>query len=255
MTSGKFRWVRGLRLPAQRSSRTALGHATSALVLATAGLLITVSALAARGSDLRSDRNLSLRELIIAQGQRNTQLEEQIEQLRAKIAEAGEDDELLADLQPRIASAALVASTTPVVGPGVRVQLADAPPDVKPAGVSEDALVVHQQDIQEVVNALWSGGAEAITIQGERVIATTGIKCVGNTVVLHGVPYAPPYVIEAIGDPAKLTKALDGSSAVTIFRQYVNAYGLGFSMEKVGELDMPGFTGTLGLGHARRGSD
>ena len=52
---------------------------------------------------------------------------------------------------------------------------------------------MHQQDIQAVVNALWAGGAEAMTIQGQRVISTTGIKCVGNTVVLHGVPYSPPY--------------------------------------------------------------
>ena len=44
-----------------------------------------------------------------------------------------------------------------------------------------------------MVNALWRGGAEAMTIQGQRVISTTGIKCVGNTVVLHGIPYAPPY--------------------------------------------------------------
>ena len=66
--------------------------------------------------------------------------------------------------------------------------------------VTADQLVVHQQDIQAVVNALWSGGAEAMTLQNQRVVSTTGIKCVGNTVVLHGVPYAPPYEITAIGD-------------------------------------------------------
>ena len=54
-----------------------------------------------------------------------------------------------------------------------------------------------------MVNALWSGGAEAMTIQGQRVISTTGIKCVGNTVLLHGVPYSPPYVITAVGDHAR----------------------------------------------------
>ena len=59
---------------------------------------------------------------------------------------------------------------------------------------------MHQQDIQAVVNAMWAGGAEAMTIQDQRVISTTGIKCVGNTVILHGVPYSPPYGISAIGD-------------------------------------------------------
>ena len=66
-----------------------------------------------------------------------------------------------------------------------------------------------------MVNALWSGGAEAMTIQGQRVIATTGIKCVGNTVVLHGVPYAPPYVISAIGDPEKLQHGAGGLGATS----------------------------------------
>ena len=102
----------------------------------------------------------------------------------------------------------------------------DAPDSVRAEGVDADLLVVHQQDIQAVVNALWAGGAEAMTIQGQRVIATTGIKCVGNTVVLHGVPYAPPYAISAIGEPAGLRAALAASPALQIYRQYVDAYAL-----------------------------
>ena len=70
------------------------------------------------------------------------------------------------------------------------------------AGRDVENAIVHQQDIQAVVNAMWAGGAEAMTIQGQRVISTTGIKCVGNTVILHGVPYSPPYEISAIGDSA-----------------------------------------------------
>ena len=83
----------------------------------------------------------------------------------------------------------------PVRGPGLTVTLDDAPERRDRLGghATPNDLVVHQQDIQAVVNALWAGGAEAMTIQGQRVIATTGIKCVGNTVVLHGVPYSPPY--------------------------------------------------------------
>ena len=115
---------------------------------------------------------------------------------------------------------------TPVAGPAVSVTLDDAPASVSDEGIDADLLVVHQQDIQAVVNALWSGGAEAMTIQGQRVIATTGIKCVGNTVVLHGVPYAPPYVVSAIGEPAKLRAALAESPALQVYRQYVDAYAL-----------------------------
>ena len=146
-----------------------------------------------------------------------------------------------------LATAEEQAGLSAVVGPGLRVTLTDAPAEVKPAGVSDDALVVHQQDIQAVVNALWTGGAEAMTIQGQRVIATTGIKCVGNTVVLHGVPYAPPYVIETIGDVDDLRAGLDASEAVRIYRQYVDAYGLGYDVSSRDQIDMPAFQGSVSL--------
>ena len=85
-----------------------------------------------------------------------------------------------------------------------------------------DELVVHQQDIQAVVNALWAGGAQAMTIQGQRVISTTGIKCVGNTVMLHGVPYSPPYRIAAIGNVAALQASLDNSDYVDAYLTFVD---------------------------------
>ena len=97
---------------------------------------------------------------------------------------------------------------SPRTGPGVTVTLSDAPAevvDVQPARTST-CLVVHQQDIQAVVNAMWKGGATAVTIQGQRVVTTTGIKCEGNAVQLQGVPYSQPYVISAVGDPAALLR-------------------------------------------------
>ena len=133
----------------------------------------------------------------------------------------------------------------------MRVTLTDAPNDVKPAGVDDDALVVHQQDIQAVVNALWKGGAEAVSIQGQRIITTSGIKCVGNSVVLHGIPYAPPYVIEAIGDAGRMAAALKESRALTIYRQYAEAYGLGYRETTESSLSLPAFQGALGITHAK----
>ena len=85
----------------------------------------------------------------------------------------------------------------------------DAPEDVINSSSQDiELLIVHQQDIQAVVNALWAGGAEAMTVQGQRVVSTTGIRCVGNTVVLHDVPYAPPYVISAIGPTDQMLAAI-----------------------------------------------
>jgi uncharacterized protein YlxW (UPF0749 family) len=102
---------------------------------------------------------------------------------------------------------------------------------------------------------VWSGGAEAVSLQGQRLISTTGIKCVGNTVVLDGVPYSPPYVIEAIGDPVRLSRALDESPEVVIYRNYVTRYQLGLTTETLLKISMKAYGGTVGLTHARALTD
>lgn len=245
--------IRAIVVKNQQRHRSRRGRVATVLVCVVAGLMMTVAAVAARGTDLRSDRSADVRDLIVTQGNRNAELQatlaELTDEVNALSAERPSDPEVADQLSAAELQAGLVA----VTGPGVRVTLTDAPNDVKPAGVSADALVVHQQDIQAVVNALWAGGAEAMTIQGQRVISTTGIKCVGNTVVLHGVPYAPPYVIEAIGDDQQLRLGLDDSRAVQIYQQYVDAYRLGYSVESVSSLDMPAYQGALSLRHATTG--
>jgi uncharacterized protein YlxW (UPF0749 family) len=133
--------------------------------------------------------------------------------------------------------------------------LSDAPKDeinraVEKGEVTADQLVVHQQDIQAVVNALWSGVAEAMTLQKQRVISTTGIKCVGNTVVLHGVPYAPPYEITAIGDLDALQTALDSSDYIAGYKTYVDTHHLGYEVSTDNDATMPGYTGSSDLRYA-----
>lgn len=239
---------------AQQRPRSPRGRLTTVLVCVVAGLMITVAALAARGTDLRSDRNADMRDLIVSQSQRNEELRRQLGDLQAEVDALASRQSGNSELQEAMTSAEGNAGMMAVTGPGLRVVLTDAPADVKPAGVDDDALVVHQQDIQAVVNALWAGGAEAMSIQGQRVIATTGIKCVGNTVVLHGIPYAPPYVIEAIGDRARMQNSLDASPAVSTYRQYVEAYRLGYSVEAVDPLELPSFSGSTGVRNARSGA-
>lgn len=222
------------------------------LVLVVAGYMITVSALAARGEDLRPDRTTDLAGLVHGQSRRVDSLNEQAAQLRREVNELSQvrvpnqDSELLAKAEE-------ASALYPVKGPAVKVVLTDAPLEVKPAGVHDDLLVVHQQDIQAVVNALWSGGAEAMSIQNERVVSTTGIKCVGNSVVLHGVPHAPPYVIIAIGDQARLEAALNGNDAITVYKQYAEAYGLGYQKSREDAATLPAYDGSIELRYARRG--
>lgn len=110
---------------------------------------------------------------------------------------------------------------------------------------------MHQQDIQSVVNALWAGGAEAMTLQGQRVTATSAFRCAGNILLLHGRVYSPPYVVEAVGDPEALRDALDRSPGVQVYKEYVDAVNLGWSVEDENDIEMPGYQGAIELRYAR----
>jgi uncharacterized protein YlxW (UPF0749 family) len=230
--------------------RGRVSRTVTAAVCAMAGLMIVISATHAQGTDLRPARNTDLVSLVQSQSRRNAELTRQLTNVRKDVdglAARGTDQSYLA---PNVSRESQRVGLTAVTGPGVTVILDDAPATVAANGIEPDLLVVHQQDIQAVVNALWSGGAEAMTIQEQRVISTTAVKCVGNTVVLHGIPYAPPYRIRAIGDQERLHAALASSEPIQIYQQYVAAYGLVFREKSEERLELPGHEGSLDLTHA-----
>jgi uncharacterized protein YlxW (UPF0749 family) len=119
-----------------------------------------------------------------------------------------------------------------------------------PQGATADDLVVHQQDVQAVVNALWAGGAEAMTIMGVRVISTSAVRCVGNTLLLQGRVFSPPFVITAIGNTSGMQHALDASRAVGIYRQAAAAYGLGYRAYQQTDVHLPAYDGSTALQYA-----
>lgn len=248
------RWTRARallrRARRQRAGKERAGQVATFLTCLAAGLMLTTGALAAEGGNLRPASTNDLPDLLRAEARRNAELAATVAELRGsvdRLAQQVSNDDPLA---PQLADLSRTASLTPVAGPGVTVTLTDAPLSVKPSGVADELLIVHQQDIQAVANALWAGGAEAMTIQGQRVTALTGIKCVGNTVLLHGVPYAPPYVITAIGDPEALEASLANSEYLSVYREYVAAYRLGYEQRREPEVTMPGFQGALELEYA-----
>lgn len=239
---------------APRSRQSLLWRLAVPLMATGAGLLFGVSAsLAGTGAFDQDPEDLPT--LIRERADRVEGLTRQVEELQLENATLGQRFAPATAMQEQADVLSTRVGTAPVTGPAVRVTLDDAgyTADTIPEGYTVDDVVVHQQDLQAVVNALWAGGAEAMSIQGQRVIATTGIKCVGNTVVLHGIPYAPPYVIEAIGDEQRMRQSLDDSQAVQIYLQYVEAYRLGYSVEGADNLDLPSFSGSTGVRYARVG--
>jgi uncharacterized protein YlxW (UPF0749 family) len=220
------------------------------VVFVAAGVLLVTSAVTSGGTDLRPGRYDSLADLAQQETQRVTGLRAEVAGLRADVdtLSAGLDSDVLKRLQRRADALAAPAGLSTVRGQGLTVTLDDAPKELRQT--AGKASVVHQQDIQAVVNALWAGGAEAMTLQKERVVSTTGIKCVGNTVILHGVPYSPPYVVRAIGDPDALRRSLDGSPYIQAYLEAVDTYQLGWGVQTERRITAPGYTGPVELGDA-----
>ncbi|HEX6249630.1 MAG TPA: DUF881 domain-containing protein [Nocardioidaceae bacterium] len=223
-------------------------------VFLVAGALFVTSAVSSDGTDLRAGRYGDLSTVVAQmtkeandlQAERNA-LDAEVEELTSRLADTG-----VSRAQERVEELEAPAGMSAVKGPGLTVELDDASAEeIAASGVKPDWLVVHQQDIQAVVNAMWAGGAEAMTVQGQRVISTTGIKCVGNTVVLHGIPYSPPYVITAVGDPAAMLAEINESPYIDIYLDYVERYGLGWDVLPHGEVELPAYTGPLELDYAR----
>ncbi len=162
----------------------------------------------------------------------------QLEQLHAA-ALGDEDPALLARLRQDQVRSGVV----PVTGPGLRVVLTDA------ADVSDPANRVQDVDLRVVVNALWSGGAEAVAINGARLSSLTAIRSAGSAVLVDLQPLASPYTIEAVGDFDALSTSLTGPAAAQHLTTLRATYGIDVQVGAGDNLSLPG-TGQVTLQYA-----
>ncbi|MFF9480428.1 DUF881 domain-containing protein [Streptomyces sp. NPDC014733] len=227
-------------------------------VFALAGLMFWLSFDTARGTDLRSDDSmLRLSDLIQQRSQKNGAHDERNAALRADVeALAQRDNGTSRAEEAQLRALGEQAGTEKLKGEGLSVTLTDAPPNAtaKIPGVPEpqpNDLVIHQQDLQAVVNALWRGGAKGIEVMDQRLISTSAVRCVGNTLILQGRVYSPPYKITAVGDRGALNRALTEAPAIQNYLQYVNAYGLGWKVDQREAVTLPGYSGTVELHYAQ----
>lgn len=231
-----------------RRRRLTRGSVTVGVVAALAGALFATNAVLFRGGGERHPQDLG--ELVEVESARQAALAADVSALSEEVAalierESGRAPDEAIPLEVELASGRLA-----VVGPGVVVRLWDAPASNAPAGARPDDLVVHQQDLESVMNALWAGGAEAMAIQGNRVTSWTAVRCVGSVLLMAGRTYSPPYEVAVVGNPDALFGALDASPGVQIYLQYVEALGLGWSAETRSAVEIPAVEGTEGVRHA-----
>lgn len=221
-----------------------------------AGLLLAATHGVSGGGEIRRSDSPRLVDLVREAQQSVDRLSAQRDALATQVdsTHGRSTDTALSAMLARSAELTDDAGLEPVHGPGLVVTLTDAQRDANgrfPRDATPDDLVVHQQDIAAVLNAMWSAGAEAIQMQDQRIIATSAPRCVGNTLLLNGRTYSPPYTVTAIGNAPAMQAALADAPLVTLYKQYVIRFGLGYTEEAQSDVQIVGHTEPVRVQFAR----
>lgn len=162
-------------------------------------------------NDQLFQQETQLTDRILSEKEQNRHLENQLMDLQRQVGKVEEAmaarKEEAAEILSQLEAARMRAGVVAVEGPGVVVTMQDS----QHAATSTDITnyIVHEHDVRLVVNELRAAGAEAISINGQRLVSNSSIRCVGPTIIVNGVKSAAPFVISAIGDPATLEGALN----------------------------------------------
>jgi uncharacterized protein YlxW (UPF0749 family) len=184
------------------------------------------------------------------QERRRAALEGQVGELRVRLAEyeraAAEGRTAAVRLSRDLQELRARVGLTALEGPGVVVTLSDStrPPR---AGEDPNKTILHYSDIAAVVAELWAAGAEAVALNGERVISNTGVNCVGTTILCNTKRMAPPYVITAIGDRARLTEYLRRPGGVL---ELLAAFDFPVRLAAYARVQVPPYRGTFRFEYA-----
>lgn len=214
------------------------------------GFLVVTAALSTDATRrAEAPRRAQLVQLIDARRQEVARRDEEVRALRKDVAAAQDatldrarQDEAQAARSEQLAAQ---AGTTALRGRGLVVKLSDSAQE--PGNPEESgAYRIHDTDIQQVVNALFAAGAEAVAVNDSRLVATSPIRGAGDTIVVNFRPLSPPYRIAAIGaDEGRFRR----SAIAGRFQRWTRLFGLGFSMDD-DDVEVPAYTGRVGISNA-----
>lgn len=215
------------------------------LSLALVGLLLAAALMAAHAqAPAAAARRAGLLDSVATETSRSDALAAQVSALREEI-QALEADALGAtaegeELAARLQALGAAAGTEAVTGPGVRVTLDDADPADPGAAADADLARVLDRDLQMVVNGLWAAGAEAISVNDQRLTSLSAIRTAGEAILVDYRPLAPPYVVEAVGDDAAgLEAAFSAGPGGRGLQTLGQTYGIRYSLARVEEMTLP----------------
>ena len=139
------------------------------------------------------------------------------------------------------------AGLTPLTGPGVIVRLDDSSVKAK-TGENPNLYLIHDDDLLKVINELRAAGAEAISVNGQRLIGTSEIRCAGPTLSVNNVRSAPPFEVRAIGDVDSLEQALKMRGGVA---ETLKVWGIQLEIQQAADVYIPPYKGNLHYTYAQ----
>lgn len=185
-------------------------------------------------------------ELQREEGSLTQQLGAKDAQIREFQARSAGSQTTLDSLNRQLEVARLAAGLSRVQGPGIVVEIADSK-RVVPVGDNPANFIVLVDDLRDLVAALWASGAEAISINGERLVATSSIYGVGSSILVNTAFLSPPFRIEAIGPDGILDRFQKDPAFLGRAKQRVDTYGLEFATATSTTLDLQPFVGSTRL--------
>jgi uncharacterized protein YlxW (UPF0749 family) len=196
----------------------------------------------------QSDREIVAATIARLEGDQ-ARLKQQIADLRSQLSEAQGTDvqrkSTLLDIDNEITRQRITAGMVALRGSGVTVTLDDSTARSIPENEDPANYILHEYDLRDVLNALWIAGAEAISVNGERIVSNTSLYCVGTTILCNATRLSPPYEIHAIGDPQSMSAALYGSSQMEKLNQRAQIYDLPITIRESTDVFVPAYNGSF----------
>lgn len=174
------------------------------------------------------------------------ELEKAEKELEKQRQNATQNNSDLESKEEEIKQGNKILGLSEVTGPGVIVTLSDSKKDISSA-LDPSSLVVHDLDVLSVINELQNAGAEAISINDQRIVPTTGIICGGNIIDINQEKVGAPFVIKAIGLPEQLA-ALSRPGG---YLETLKGYSIGVELKKSNNITIPKYAGTLTYNYAK----
>ena len=168
----------------------------------------------------------------------NQKLQNDLGDLQTKLANVRDENQALVDMKEELMRAEMGSGAVAMRGPGIILTVNDGQKITQ--GEDPNLLLVHDDDLLRLSNELKASGAEAISINNERLIATSEIRCAGTTILVNWKRLAPPFIIMAIGDPDMLESGMSIKGGYLEVMKYA---GLQINLQKIEDVEIPAYSG------------